>query len=253
MNEVQYIQINNINIPIVIRSYKTSRHLKMYFKADILYISKPRYISNKKALEFVKENEEYVYDRYTKIISSDNKKLKKWTTGETFYFKGEEYKINIIPNDANKAKFAKIEIKIDTANKMLYISYPLELEKIESNKRKQYIDTCMKKLLKKNTEKLLEDRVPYWSKITNIPYKEFKVNDATSKFGSCIPKTKRMHFSSRLIMLPENVIDGIIVHELCHIIYPNHSKDFYNLVKKYIPRYPEIHKWLKKNGGIIIF
>ena len=111
----------------------------------------------------------------------------------------------------------------------------------------------MKKLLKKNTEKLLEDRVPYWSKITNIPYKEFKVNDATSKFGSCIPKTKRMHFSSRLIMLPENVIDGIIVHELCHIIYPNHSKDFYNLVKKYIPTYPEIHKWLKKNGGIIIF
>ena len=91
MNEVQYIQINNINIPIVIRSYKTSRHLKMYFKADILYISKPRYISNKKALEFVKANEEYVYNRYTKIISSDNKKLKKWTTGETFYFKGEEY------------------------------------------------------------------------------------------------------------------------------------------------------------------
>lgn len=253
MNEVQYIQINNINIPIVIRSYKTSRHLKMYFKADILYISKPRYISNKKALEFVKENEEYVYDRYTKIISSDNKKLKKWDTGETFYFKGEEYKINIIPNDANKAKFAKIEIKIDPVNKMLYISYPLELEKIESNKRKQYIDTCMKKLLKKNTEKLLEDRVPYWSKITNIPYKEFKVNDATSKFGSCIPKTKRMHFSSRLIMLPEKVIDGIIVHELCHIIYPNHSKDFYNLVKKYIPTYPEIHKWLKKNVGIIIF
>ena len=247
------IQINNVSIPIIIRSYKTSRHLKMYFKADILYISKPRYISNKKALEFVKENEEYVYDRYTKIISSDNKKLKKWDTGETFYFKGEEYKINIIPNDASKAKFAKIEIKINPVNKMLYISYPLELEKIESNKRKQYIDTCMKKLLKKNTEKLLKDRVPYWSKITNIPYKEFKVNDATSKFGSCIPKTKRMHFSSRLIMLPENVIDGIIIHELCHIIYPNHSKDFYNLVKKYIPSYPEIHKWLKKNGGIIIF
>lgn len=253
MNEVQYIQINNINIPIVIRSYKTSRHLKMYFKADILYISKPKYISHKKALEFVKENEEYVYDRYTKIISSDNKKLKKWDTGEAFYFKGEEYKINIILNDANKAKCVKIEIKIDPANKMIYISYPLGLEEIEDNKRKQYIDACMKKLLKKNTEKLLEDRVPYWSKITNIPYKEFKVNDATSKFGSCIPKTKRMHFSSRLIMLPENVIDGIIVHELCHIIYPNHSKDFYNLVKKYIPSYPKIHKWLKKNGGIIMF
>lgn len=92
MNEVQYIQINNINIPIVIRSYKTSRYLKMYFKANILYISKPRYISNKKALEFVKENEEYVYDRYTKIISSDNKKLKNGPQEKLFILKEKNTK-----------------------------------------------------------------------------------------------------------------------------------------------------------------
>ena len=54
-------------------------------------------------------------------------------------------------------------------------------------------------------------------------------------------------------MLPENIIDGIIVHELCHIIYPNHSNNFYKLVRKYMPDYDEINKWLKKNGGNILF
>lgn len=50
-------------------------------------------------------------------------------------------------------------------------------------------------------------------------------------------------------MLPENAIDAVIVHELCHIVHPNHSKQFYNLVKKYIPDYEEIDKYLKKEAG----
>lgn len=54
-------------------------------------------------------------------------------------------------------------------------------------------------------------------------------------------------------MLPEYVIDAIIVHELCHLKYKNHSKEFYELVSKYIPNYKDIDKWLKINGKIILF
>ncbi len=254
MKTTQYITIKNANIPIVIRSYKTSRYLKMYFKAETLYISKPKYVSMKKALEFIQENEEYVYSRYMKIISSNNRKTKQWKTGEIFYFKGEEYKVNIKITDSKQENArVKISINIDLANKGLNIAYPDRFNTLGEEEKKQYIDKGIKKLLKNNTEILLEERVPYWSKITKIPYTEFKVNDATSKFGSCIPKTKVLHFSSRLIMLPQDKIDAIIVHELCHIIHPNHSKDFYNLVRKYIPNYDEINKWLKKNGGNILF
>ena len=53
-------------------------------------------------------------------------------------------------------------------------------------------------------------------------------------------------------MLPQDKIDAIIVHELCHMIHKNHSKEFYNLVKQYIPNYDEIDKWLKENGKLIL-
>lgn len=43
-------------------------------------------------------------------------------------------------------------------------------------------------------------------------------------------------------------IDYIIVHEFCHLIHMNHSKDFYNLVKEIIPNYKDSEKWLKENG-----
>ena len=54
-------------------------------------------------------------------------------------------------------------------------------------------------------------------------------------------------------MLPEKAIDAVIVHELCHIIHPNHSKNFYELVEKYIPNYKEIDKYLKRNNKLIAF
>ncbi len=240
----EYVQIKDAKIPIVIKSYKTSRHLKMYFKADVLYISKPKYVSKKKAIEFVEENKLELYNKYQKIREQDAG-TKYWNTGDTFSLKGEKYTI-----DAKEIEANKIKVQINNEEKRIYVEYP---DGISDEVKKENVDKVLIKLLKNNTEILLAKRVPYWSKITNINYKMFKVNDATSKFGSCIPSKKILHFSSRLIMLPEDVIDGVIVHELCHIIYPNHSKDFYNLVRKYKPNYDEINRWLKKNGKVILF
>ena len=245
MQEKDYINIKDEKIPIIIRSYKSSRYLKMYFKADLLYISKPKYVSIKTTMSFIKENEEYIYKKYSTIKNNIDLKLKKWVTGESFSYKGEKYTIESENTSENK-----IQINFNEENKVVHLLYPFKLGEAE---RKAYIDKGMKKILKNITEYLLEEKVPYWGKKTSILYKQFKVNDATSKFGSCIPSTKVMYFSSRLIMLPEDKIDAIVVHELCHIVYPNHSKDFYNLVRKYIPNYDEINKWLKINGKIIIF
>ena len=68
-----------------------------------------------------------------------------------------------------------------------------------------------------------------------------------------MPKTKELHFTSRLVMLKDEAIDAVIVHELCHIVHPNHSKDFYKLVERYIPNYKEIDQYLKINSKYIRF
>ena len=68
-----------------------------------------------------------------------------------------------------------------------------------------------------------------------------------------MPAKKNLYFFFFFIMLPEYVVDAIIVHELCHMKYKYHNKDFYDLVATYIPNYKEIDKWLKRNGKIIMF
>ena len=109
------------------------------------------------------------------------------------------------------------------------------------------------KILKNNTEILIAKRLPYWAEITGLKYKEVKIRDAITRYGSCMPNKRNLYFSSRLIMLPMDKVDAIIVHELCHIKYKYHNNDFYNLAEKYISNYIEIDKWLKKNGDNILF
>ena len=93
MQELKYINIKDKNIPIIIRSYKSSKYLKMYFKADVLCVSKPKYVSMKNTMDFIKENEDYIYKKYTAISKNKEFKLKKWESGETFSYKGEKYTI----------------------------------------------------------------------------------------------------------------------------------------------------------------
>ena len=221
-----YIKIKEKEIPVIIRNYRHTNLIKMYFRGNVLNISKSKYLSKKRMLEFIKQNEEQIYEQYLKIISKENDKMKHWYTGEKISYKGEDFCIQI-----EYVSKKRIKIILDEENKRFIIEIPEEL-KDEDNKA--IIDKYVKRFLGIKTKEYLENRLPYWSKKMNIQYKSYKVGDATSKFGSCIPSKKIMHFSNRLIMLPERMVDAIIVHELSHIIYPNHSKEFYNLIKKYI-------------------
>ena len=239
------IKVKDLEIPIQIKSYKTSKSVKIYFKGNQLTITKPKRLSSKTLMNIIKENEAQLYNKYKKILGAEINTIKQWSTGEKIHYQGEEFTI-IRENNTKKL----INMEIEKEEKHIIIKAP---EDIEQQILKKSIDNAIKKIFKRNTEILISDKLPYWSKITSIPYKQFKVNDATSKYGSCMPSKKILHFSSRLIMLPEDKVDAIVVHELCHMVHPNHSKNFYNLVKKYIPDYDEINKWLRTNGKMIVF
>ena len=196
-------------------------------------------------MQILEDQEDDIYNKYKKILDSEIDSIKQWKTGETIYYQGEEFSIIRNITDSNK-----ISISLQPDNKILLIEVPKDLEQ---NIIKQTVDKAIKKLFKNNTEVLIVQKLPYWSKITGFKYNEFKIRDATTRYGSCMPSKKNVYFSSRLIMLPEDKVDAIIVHELCHMKFKYHNKDFYDLVQKYIPNYKEIDEWLKQNGKIIMF
>lgn len=240
------LEIKDKKINTIIRSYSNTKNIKMYFNGTVFNISKPKQVNNKKILEIIKQNEEEIYSKYLKINILSNSEIKHWVTGEKILYKGKYYEIK-----RKKSENNKIKIFIDNDNEIFDIYIPNNLKDEEIIKYN--VDKIIKMIFKEETEKILQNKLKYWRNITKIDYASFNVRDAKSKYGSCKPLTRQLYFSSRLIMLPEDVISAIIVHELCHITHKNHSKEFYDLVKKFIPNYDEIDKWLKKNSKEINF
>jgi len=88
--------------------------------------------------------------------------------------------------------------------------------------------------LKRRAAEYLPGRVEYWSRVTGLKYSYLKITSARRRFGSCNSK-KGICLSYRLILYPDEAIDYVIVHELCHTVHMNHSAQFYALADSILP------------------
>ena len=93
------------------------------------------------------------------------------------------------------------------------------------------------------------DRYAKWIGISpsGISVRNFK-----SRWGSCDCRGQLL-FNWNIIKAPHAIADYVVVHELCHLVHPNHSKDFWALVQKFDPAYQEHRDWLKQQGSALLW
>ena len=91
----------------------------------------------------------------------------------------------------------------------------------------------------------LPRRVEYWSRVTGLTPAGVKITGARTRFGSCNTKNS-LCFSWRLMQYPDEAIDLVVVHELCHIAHHDHGAGFYALLGSILPDHRERMKLLKK-------
>lgn len=91
-------------------------------------------------------------------------------------------------------------------------------------------------------------RVAHYAALMDVDFGRITIRNQTSRWGSCSSK-KNLNFNVLLMLTPQEVIDSVIVHELCHIRHMDHSKAFYAEVLKVYPEYRKWDAWLKANGA----
>ena len=101
------------------------------------------------------------------------------------------------------------------------------------------------KELKRKAKILLPPRVKHFSVMMGVKPTGIKITSATTRWGSCSAKNG-LCFSYRLMLLSDELIDYIVVHELAHIKEKNHSVAFYAVVARYMPDYKDRRKRLKE-------
>ncbi len=100
---------------------------------------------------------------------------------------------------------------------------------------------------KQQARNMIQKRLNYFSNTSGLKYHTVSITDAETRWGSCNSQ-RNLHFNWRLIMAPQPVIDYVISHELAHLVEMNHSRIFWEKVRKMFPLYRQYRTWLKRNG-----
>lgn len=100
-------------------------------------------------------------------------------------------------------------------------------------------------------KKTIPERVKYYAQLIGVEYGRITIRCQRTRWGSCT-SDGNLNFNCLLTMMPQEAMDCVIVHELCHRKHMNHSGQFYAEMGKVFPEYEKWHKWLKEYGSVLL-
>ena len=108
------------------------------------------------------------------------------------------------------------------------------------------------KALAEQALEIIPTRVEYFAKIIGVTYGNITIRNQKTRWGSCSSKGN-LNFNCLLMLAPPEVLDYVVVHELCHRKQMNHSKAFWAEVEKVFLDCKKSIKWLKEEGSQIMY
>ena len=208
------ITINDKEYDLVI-TYKNNKNMYLRVKEDLkIHITCNKYVSNTLISKFVLDNKDMILEN---IKRYENKQI---TNENYLIYQGKKYEIVYITKN-----------QIIFTNNKVFINRSFN----KDNFYKKQAKLIYLQRLNNIYNQIEED----------IPYPALKIRNMKTRWGVCNVKTKSITLNLELIKMPEKYLDYVIIHELCHLKHPNHSKDFWNMVSKYEPLYKKIRKEMK--------
>lgn len=195
-----------------------------------LVVKAPFFVSRTEIEAVVKRKEDWIYRKREEIILNKEKyPTITYIDGQRVFYLGKPYEI--VGNGDKDTVFLSKD-KIVLPAKHVDRQWAL---------KEWYI-------LQANIE--LSRRVAHFEIVTGLKAVSIKITNARRQWGSC-SADKNIHFPWRLVMCPPDIIDYVVLHEMIHLIYLNHSKDFYREMERYMPDYRQRKRWLAENRYII--
>lgn len=173
----------------------------------------------------------WLYEKVRHVQKHDHpQKEREFISGATILYLGKNYRLEVISEAFDGVLFD---------NKFL----------ISKASVSQAADHLRAWYIKKATEKIVP-QVQFYAKHLGVNYNNVFISDLKYRWGSCTPKNN-LNFNWRLIKAPMRVIEYVIVHELAHLLEPNHTAYFWSIVKTQLPDYLKSKEWLKQAGSFL--
>jgi len=209
-------------------------------------VKAPRlYPTDKEIAKFVESRADWVIlQRNRQQEREDMKLVRRFETDYSFPYLGEERLVEMQSAKKTSITYEEGKIIIKTP------AYEALKENYEAFTNAEKIDklrTELKKWYKKQAYAYVSKRVNYYKEIIGVTVTSVSIKSRKSQWGSC-DSNGNLTFSWRLVMARPEAIDYVVIHELCHRKYMDHSKQFWNEVQKYMPEFKEQKRWLEENS-----
>ena len=206
------------------------------FPGLTLVVKAPYWVSLAEIESFVASKQDWIFATAKRLQREQEKALAdrlKLENGDMLDYLGEKRILTVIREERSRAK-----VKCVMERLLLWVPYEADYEYKRSQLEKWY---------RKQAQLVFIQKAEEFAEILKVDFEEIHIKDQKSRWGSCSGRGN-LNFNWRLIMAPEPVCDYVIIHELCHRKFMDHSTDFWNLVESICPYYKQYRKWLKENG-----
>lgn len=232
----EFVEINGEKIYFFVQR-KRIKNLNLRVNVDkTVTLSIPMRLSIDVAKNFVKKKINWIKKQqnfYEKVLKE--KESLKFESNEIMYLLGKKYKLEIIKDIKNDVNVKDEVIEICVKEK--YID------------NAEYISRLYDKWLREYAMNVFERIVTEYQNVLSdygIKMPRVEVRKTRAIWGSCMPMKNKVTFNLNLIKTPIECIEYVVLHELAHFKFQNHSKDFYNFIAKFMPDWKERKKILDK-------
>lgn len=220
------LEIEGKIIKFQIHNDKRLKNTYLQVKNDILII-KSRNINVSYAEELIKRKIDWVVKAFenSSIKTEKKESIKEF---KTVRYLGIDYETQIIEQSITK------DISIYFNEKFLVFVNPKYIND------KDFILDGIYEFYRKRAEKEIPQRIYEWSRIMQLKPNKITFKKLRKRWGSC-SHDNNLNFNIKIMALNKKQIDYVIIHEIAHIAQKNHSRAFWDIVKKYMPDYKDIH------------
>ncbi len=184
--------------------------------------------------EVLEEKRQWIFRKLSDVKKRQSKSIQHtYTAGDTFYYLGKPYTLNV--QEIFFIKNPVVNVKEDMIQIMV------------SSKTVPNIKAALEHWYRLQAERVIQERITHYQAFFSVEPSMIQVKEQKKRWGSCSSARKLM-FNWRIVMAPIDVLDYIVVHEMCHMVHMNHSSNYWTLVKKIMPDYKVKQQWLKDNG-----
>ena len=189
----------------------------------------PRSISDNRVTDFINSKEDWIVKKL-KEVEEKSVKEKKFVSGEVFKILGNNYILKVERGD-----FKKSIVNMENGFINVFVNEDSSADKIRDLIDKMYYKLAIV---------VVDKSVDMWRGVINIAPDVVVIKKLKTAWGKCNSKRK-ITINPDLMKYDQRVIDYVVLHEFCHLRYMNHSKDFWNMVSKYMPDYKLLRNELK--------